>query len=474
MSGLLLSRLQFAFTIGFHILWPTFSIGIASFVACLSLLWWRTGKPVYGALMRFWIRIFAMGFGMGVVTGVVLSYEIGANWSGFSRSVSNVLGPLLMYEVLTAFFLEAGFIGIVLFGENRVGRGVHAFACCMVAAGTLFSATWVLAANSWMQTPAGAAMDTAGVFHVTSWRDVILNPSFPFRFMHMVNASYLAGAFVLAGVSAFHLFRGRHLATARKAFSMAMWTVLILAPLQIVLGDMQGLNTRRYQPTKLAAMEGLWESGNGVAATLFAWPDMAAERNRFAVEIPHVGSLYLTHSWNGYVQGLKAVAPADRPDVPIVFFAFRIMVGIGIVLLATAVTGAVLRWRGRLFTTRWFHLVCMGVVPLGFMAVLAGWTVTEVGRQPFVVYGQLLTADAASPVASGAVATSLAIFVALYATLLLAFLWYGWRVVIRGPSDDAELHHLDAIPPGIGRAAPALLGGAPARAIPADAPLPAE
>jgi len=295
-SALILSRLQFAFTMGYHILWPTFTIGIASFVMFLSGLWWRTGRTVYRDLMRFWSRIFAMGFGMGVITGVVLSYEIGANWSGYARAVSNVLGPLFMYEAASAFFLEAGFIGIVLFGEGRVGRGNHFFACCMVALGTLLSTVWVLAANSWMQTPAGAVADAEGVFHVVSWPAVIFNPSFPYRFLHMVSASFLTGSFVVAGVSGLHLWQRRHLDTARTAFSMAMWATLILAPLQIVLGDMHGLNTEKYQPTKLAAMEGLWESGRGVSATLLAWPDMAAETNRYEIAIPHVGSVYLTHS----------------------------------------------------------------------------------------------------------------------------------------------------------------------------------
>jgi cytochrome bd ubiquinol oxidase subunit I len=468
MDHVLLSRLQFAFTIGFHILWPTFTIGVASFVALLSGVWWWTGRPIYGVLMRFWIHIFAVGFGMGVVTGLVLSYEIGTNWSGFSRSVSNVLGPMLLYEVLTAFFLEAGFIGIVLFGENRVGQGMHFFACCMVAVGTLFSATWILAANSWMQTPAGYTVDAQGIYHIADWWAAVFNPSFPFRFMHMVCASYLTGAFVIGGVSAFHLWQRRHLEASRKAFSIAMWTVLILVPLQIGLGDAQGLNTREYQPTKLAAMEGLWDSGNGVAATLLAWPDMALERNRFAIEIPHIGSVYLTHSWNGYVQGLKAVPAADRPYVPIVFFAFRIMVGIGLLLLAVALTGAVLRWRGRLFTAHWFHLVCMAVVPLGFLGVLAGWTTTETGRQPFVVYGQLRTVDTAAPLAAPAVASSLLLFVVLYGVLLLVFLWYGWRIVIHGPG-TIEPPTPNVVRPGIDRAATALVSGVPARSAPVAA-----
>jgi cytochrome bd ubiquinol oxidase subunit I len=461
MDALLLSRIQFAFTVGYHILWPAFSIGIASFVALLSFLWWRTQRPVYRSLLRFWIHVFAMGFGMGVVTGIVLSYEIGTNWSGFSREVSNVLGPLFLYEVLTAFFLEAGFIGIVLFGERRVGPGLHCFACCMVALGALFSATWILAANSWMQTPAGFVRDAAGVFHPTDWVAVIFNPSFPYRFLHMVCGSYLTCGFVVAGVSAFHLWRRQHVEAARVAFSIAMWGVIVLAPLQIVLGDAHGLNTLAHQPTKLAAMEGLWDSGRGVSATLLAWPDMQAERNLYAIDIPHVGSLYLTHQWNGAVQGLKAVPAADRPYVPIVFFAFRIMVGVGLALLAVAVTGAVLRRRGRLFTARWFHVVCMAATPLGFIGILAGWTVTETGRQPFVVYGQLRTADAVAPVAASAVASSLVLFFIVYNVLLLAFFWYGWRVVSAGPEPDAEPAP-NLVRPGLDHAAPALVGAAPA------------
>ena len=458
MDALLLSRLQFAFTIGFHILWPTFTIGIASFVALLSGLWWWTGRLVYRTLMRFWIRLFALGFGMGVVTGVVLSYEIGTNWSGYSRAVANVLGPMFSYEVLSAFFLEAGFIGIVLFGERSVGRGAHFFACCMVAGGSVLSAGWILAANSWMQTPAGYTIDARGIYHITDWWQAVFNPSFPWRFLHMVCASFLTGGFLVAAISAFHLLRSQHDEASRTGFSLAMWAVLILAPLQIALGDLQGLDTLRHQPTKLAAMEGLWDSGHGVPATLFAWPDAALESNRFVVEVPHLASLYLTHSWDGYVRGLKDVPPADRPYVPIVFFAFRIMVGIGLVLLSVAITGAVLRWRGRLFTARRFHLVCTGVVPFGFLAVLAGWTTTETGRQPFVVYGHLRTADAVSPVAAAAVGSTLLIFVALYAVLMLAFLWYSARIVFAGP--DAGEPAPQAVRAGIDRAGPALVAGA--------------
>jgi cytochrome bd ubiquinol oxidase subunit I len=458
MDATTLSRIQFGFTIGFHILWPAFTIGIASFVAFLSFMWWKTQSPVYGSLMRFWIRIFALGFGMGVVTGVVLSYEIGTNWSGFSRAVSNVLGPFFMYEIMTAFFLEAGFIGIVLFGEKRVGPGMHFFACLMVAFGTLFSASWILASNSWMQTPAGYLVDAEGVFHVVDWWEAVFNPSFPYRFVHMVCASYLTGSFVVAGVSAYHLWRGQHVATARKAFSLALWAALILAPLQAELGDTQGRNTLQYQPIKLAAMEGLWDSGDGVAATLIGWPDMTAEKNLYEIAIPHIGSIYLTHSWDGHVQGLKSVPPADRPYVPLVFFAFRIMVGCGLILLAMAITGGILRWRGRLFVARWFQLAAMATTPLGFVAVIAGWTVTETGRQPYVVYGHLRTLDAASPIAAGSVLASLLLFVVVYNVLLLAFLWYGARIVIRGP-DDVSAIRANTVRPGLEQAGPAVVGG---------------
>ncbi|SCW55996.1 cytochrome ubiquinol oxidase subunit I [Ancylobacter rudongensis] len=437
MDAVALSRLQFAFTIGFHILWPTLTIGTAWFVTVLSALWWRTGNTVYRDLMRFWMRLFALGFGMGVVTGIVLSYEIGTNWAGFSRSVANVLGPLFAYETMTAFFLEAGFIGIMLFGEGRVSKGAHVFACLMVAMGALISSTWIIAANSWMQTPAGAVADAQGIYHVVSWWDVIFTASFPYRLAHMVCASFLTCSFVIAGVSAFHLWRGQHVAASRTGFSMALWLALVLAPLQIVIGDMHGRNTMVEQPTKLAAMEGLWETTKGPAMTVIAWPDMAAQKNLYAIDIPHLASLYLTHSWDGQVQGLKAVPPADQPYVPVVFFAFRIMAGIGVVLLATAITGFVLRLRGKLFTARWFQILTMATTPLGFLAVLAGWTVTEAGRQPWIIYGALRTADAAAPVAAGAVTTSLLIFFAVYNVLLLAFVWFAGRVALKGPIDTS-------------------------------------
>jgi cytochrome d ubiquinol oxidase subunit I len=442
MDTLLLSRLQFAWTIGYHILWPAYTIGISGFIVIVEILWLATGHTVYRQLARFWIHLFALGFVMGVVTGIVLSYEIGTNWSGYAAKTANILGPFFTYEVLTAFFLEAGFIGIMLFGMDRFGRGVHFFACCMVALGAVFSAFWILVANSWMQTPAGFTRDADGTFEVADWWAAIFNPSMPYRFAHMVTAAYITGAFVVIGVSGFYLWQGRHRDFARAGFSIAMWIALVLTPAQIVIGDLHGLNTRHYQPMKLAAIEARWDTARRVPLTLFAWPNMDAERNDDAIELPLIGSLILTHDWDGEVKGLKEVGAADRPYVPLPFFAFRLMVGIGSVLLAIALFGFYLRWRGRLYETRWFSALCAFSSPLGFLAILAGWTVTETGRQPYVVYGYLRTADAVSPSAAHAVAASLVLFVIVYLILLLAFFFYAGRTVLRGPVDhDTALAH---------------------------------
>ncbi len=432
-DSVLLSRLQFAWTIGYHILWPAYTIGISSFIVILSLAWLRTGRALYRELLHFWIHLFALGFAMGVVTGVVLSYEIGTNWSGFADKTGNVLGPFFTYEVMTAFFLEAGFIGIMLFGMDRVGKGLHCFACCMVALGTIFSAFWIIVANSWMQTPAGFRIDADGNFQPTSWLAAIFNPSMPYRFVHMMLAAYITGAFVVIGVSGFYLWQRRHLDFARTGFSIAMWIAAILTPLQILAGDQHGLNTLEYQPMKLAAIEARWDTARGFPLTLFAWPDVAAERNLFEIEVPYLGSLILTHSLDGEIKGLKTVPPADRPYVPLPFFAFRIMVGIGFALLGIAWFGLYLRWRGRLYDTRWFAMLCAFSSPLSFIAILAGWTVTETGRQPYVVYGYLRTAEAAAPVAAGAISASLALFVLVYLVLLMAFFYYAARVVFAGP-----------------------------------------
>jgi cytochrome d ubiquinol oxidase subunit I len=442
-----LSRLQFAFTIAYHIMWPAYSIGIAGFIVLLNGLWLRTGKTVYRELMRFWIRLFALGFVMGVVTGVVLSYEIGANWSGFSRITGNVTGPLLMYEALTAFFLEGGFIGIVLFGEARVGRRLHFFSCCMVTLGTLLSAFWVLAANSWMQTPRGAALGKDKIFHVDDWASVIFNPSFPYRFAHMVCASYITGVFVVAGVSAIFLLRKSKREFAEPGLSLAMWIALFLVPLQMLLGDQHGQNTRQYQPMKLAAIEARWDTASSVPLTLFAWPDQKTATNLWAINVPYLGSLILTHSWHGGIRGLKEVPPQDRPYVPIVFFAFRAMVGIGVLLLSLSIIGAYLRWRGRLFTERWFLVALVIASPLSFIAIISGWIVTEAGRQPWVVYGALRTADAASQLVAADVGVTTILFIIVYTFLLAGFLWFFLRTIIQ----SSESTSVADLPPASAR-----------------------
>lgn len=456
-NTLLLSRLQFAWTIGYHILWPAYTIGISAFIVLLNALWLVTRRPVWREHLRFWIHLFALGFAMGVVTGVVLSYEIGTNWSGFARATANVIGPFFTYEVMCAFFLEAGFIGIVLFGLDRVRPGLHFFACCMVALGAMLSAFWIIAANSWMQTPRGFTIAADGTFHVTDWWQAVFTPSLPWRFLHMMTAAWITGTFVVIGVCGFYLWRGRHLEFARAGFSLALWIALILTPLQIVIGDQHGLNTLRYQPIKLAAIEARWNTARHVPLTLFAWPDVKAERNDDAIDIPGLGSLILTHHWNGEVRGLKSVPPADRPYVPLPFFAFRIMVGLGFTLLGIALLGWWLRWRGRLFETRWFAILCAFSSPLPFIAILAGWTTTETGRQPWVVYGYLRTANAVAPVAAQAVGISLALFVIVYLVLLVAFFIYAMRLVLHGPGYAAERRA--ATRPGLDAAPGRHLGG---------------
>jgi cytochrome d ubiquinol oxidase subunit I len=437
MTPLILSRLQFAFTMGYHILWPAFTIGLAWFIVFLGVAWFRTRNPVYRMLQRFWIRIFALAFGMGVVTGVVISYQLGLNWSNYARATADVIGPLFVLEVLTAFFLEAGFVGIMLYGQERVNEKIHFAACVIVAAGTVMSAFWIISANSWMQTPTAFTITADGRFVATSFWGVVFNPSMPYRLSHMLTASFVTGSFVVAGVSAFWLWRGdgKDRAAGAACFSLALWLALILVPLQMVIGDQHGLNTRKYQPMKLAAIEGRWVTAKRAPLNVIAWPDQKEQRNRFALEVPLLGSIILTHSIDGEIKGLKEVPPSEQPPVLPVFFAFRIMVGCGVAMLIIAIAGVVLRMRGRLYDARWYHLLCMAGIPLGFIATLAGWTITEVGRQPYVVYGLMRTSQAVSPIAGGPVAGSLAIALVLYNMLLLGFFWYAGRMVLRGPTD---------------------------------------
>ncbi|MGE0116633.1 MAG: cytochrome ubiquinol oxidase subunit I [Dongiaceae bacterium] len=431
LDPVLLARIQFGFTIAFHILFPAFTIGLAAWIAVLELLWWLRDRAIYGEISRLWTKVFAISFGMGVVSGVVLSYQFGTNWSVLSERAGNILGPLLSYEVLTAFFLEATFIGIMLFGRDRVPRPVHVLSACMVALGTLISAFWILSANSWMQTPQGHELRD-GVFYPADWAAIVFNPSFPYRFFHMVAAAFLTTAFVIAGVGAWQLLTGRRPDHARVMIGMAVSIIVWLAPLQLVIGDMHGLNVRDYQPAKLAAMEGHWETRQGAPLILFAWPDMTAETNRLELAIPQLGSLILTHSWDGEVTGLKAFAPEDRPPAPIVFWSFRLMVGLGMLMIVVAAASAWLFLRGRLFDTRWFLRLLTLCAPTGFIAVLAGWVTAEVGRQPWVVYGLLRTRDAASPVPAGSIALSLALFAVVYAAVFGAGLYYIAKVVRQG------------------------------------------
>jgi cytochrome bd ubiquinol oxidase subunit I len=432
-NALDLARAQFAFTMACHIVFPAFSIGLASYLAVLEGLWLATGRDVYLQVYKYWLKIFALVFGMGVVSGIVMSYQFGTNWSAYADKTGPVIGPLMGYEVLTAFFLEAGFLGIMLFGVRRVGRGLHFTATVLVATGTLFSAFWILSANSWMQTPTGYAMNAAGQFVPDDWWKIIFNPSFPYRLVHMVLAAYLTTAFAVGAVGAWHLLRSADNGAARVMFSMALWMAALVAPLQLLAGDQHGLNTLAHQPAKIAAMEGHFESGGDVPLILFGLPDMAAGETRYAIAIPHLGSVVLTHSWDGEVKGLKAWPRADWPNAVILFFGFRIMVGLGVAMFGLGLWSLWHRWRGTLFTAQWLQRAAVLMGPAGFVALLAGWFVTEAGRQPYTVYGLLRTADSVSPLAAPAVASSVAAFVIVYFAVFGAGIFYLLRMMRKPP-----------------------------------------
>ena len=435
-DAVLLARIQFAFTVSFHIIFPSFTIGLAAFIATLLVRWRMTGQEHLHRLARFWTKIFAVSFAMGVVSGIVMSYEFGTNWSNFSVVVGNVLGPLLGYEVLTAFFLEATFLGIMLFGWSRVPPGLHVLAAVLVAVGTSLSAFWILAANSWMQTPAGHEIRN-GIAYPVDWIAVIFNPSFPYRFAHMFTAAYLTTSLVVLAVGARYLLKGRYLEESKTMLRMGLGMVAILAPLQAYIGDAHGLNTLKYQPEKIAAIEAHWDGDKPGALVLFAIPNEAEERNDFEISIPHGASWILTHSADGLFPGLKQFPPDDRPPVFPPFLAFRLMVGMGVLMIITGFTGAWLWFRGRLFQTRWYLEAAQYVWPLGFIAILAGWYTTEIGRQPWVAYGILRTADAASPVAFSAVLTGLVLFVLVYGIVFSMGIYYINRLIEHGPKGAA-------------------------------------
>lgn len=440
-----LARLQFAFTISAHIFFPAFTIGLASYLAVLEAIWLLKRDAVYMDLFNYWKKIFAVVFSMGVVSGVVMSYQFGTNWSVFADKTGPILGPLLGYEVLTAFFLEAGFLGIMLFGLKRVGAGLHFFATVMVAIGTLFSAFWILSANSWMQTPAGFTINSNGQFVTSDWWTTIFNPSFPYRLSHMVLAAYLTTAFVVGGTGAWHLLRGTANHSSRIMFSMAMWMALLVAPLQIIAGDLHGLNTLEHQPAKIAAMEGHYETRSGAPLILFGIPDDEAQTMHHAIEIPKLGSLILTHDANGKLQGLDSFPEGERPKVGIIFWTFRVMVAIGFAMVAIGLWAVVARTKGRLYNSRMLHRMALLMAPSGFLAVLCGWITTEVGRQPWTVYGLLKTADSVAPVDAAAVAISLTMFVVVYFAVFGTGTLFVLRLMARPVKSGDEGDHSEMI-----------------------------
>ena len=434
----LLARLQFAFTIAFHIIFPSFTIGLSAYIATLHVTAWLTGRDHFLRIARFWTKIFAVSFGMGVVSGVVLSYQLGTNWSRFSSVAGNIVGPLAGYEVLSAFFLEASFLAILLFGGKRVPRWLHVLSAVLVALGTAMSAFWIISANSWMHTPTGHEMRD-GVAIPIDWWTIVFNPSFPYRLAHMLNASYLTAGFVVLAVSCRYLLNGDHVEESKTMLRMAVGLLVVLAPLQIWLGDEHGLNTLEHQPIKIAAMEAHWDGSKPGDFHIIAWPDEKAEKNLFELSIPHGASLILTHDWNGLFKGLKDVPPADRPPVLTVFYAFRIMIAIGFFMPAAVLLGAFLWWRGKLFETGWYLWPMAQTWWMGFVAVIAGWVVTESGRQPWIVQGILRTADATSPVIGPAIAVTFSLFIVVYAIIFSAGIYFINRLIARGmEGGDAE------------------------------------
>lgn len=432
-DAVLLSRFQFFWVVAMHILLPAFTVGLASYIAVLEGLYFTTGRPVYLRLSKFWLKVFAVSFGMGVVSGIVMPFQFGTNWSRFSDATGDIVGPLMAYEGLTAFFLEAGFLGVLLFGRARVPPWMHFGAAVMVAAGTLFSVFWILTVNSWMQTPVGHTI-VDGRFFPADWFGIIFNPSFPYRLAHTVTAFYITTALVVVGVAAYHLRAGRFREDGTTMLKMGFGLLTILVPLQMEIGDLHGLNTREHQPVKVAAIEANWQTQSRMPLLLFAWPDERAEANRFEIGIPVLGSIILTHDPDGVVQGLKDWRPDFRPPVAIPFFSFRIMVGIGVAMLALVVCSWWVWWRGRLADARWFLKLCELASPLGFVAVIAGWVTTEVGRQPWVVYGLLRTGEAVTPsLTAGDVLASLAVYVVAYAAIFGAGGYFLVGLLRAGP-----------------------------------------
>ncbi|TPG80282.1 cytochrome ubiquinol oxidase subunit I [Pseudomonas arsenicoxydans] len=438
-SALIAARAQFAITISFHIVLAALTIGLANFLMVLEGLWLWRGQKIYLDVYLYWLKIFALNVAVGTASGLILEYQFGLNWSRLSTQAGDILGPLMFYEVLAAFFLEAGFVGIMLFGLKKVGPRLHFFATCAVAIGSFISAFWILSANSWMQTPTGYAIGTDGRFMAEDWWAIIFNPSFPYRLTHMTLAAFLGTATLVTGISAWQLLRQPQNPRARLQFSMALWMIVVLTPLQILVGDLHGQHSLKVQPLKVAAIEGSWTrppERAGEPLRLFAIPDMAERRNRWEVAIPHVGSLYLRHDLTGTIPALDEFPPEDLPPVPIVFFAFRFMVGLGLLMVGQGMTSMVLRRRHRLYTARWMLRGCVLMAPAGFLAMLCGWVVTEVGRQPFTIYGLLRTADSLSSVSRQQVIGATWTILVFYLLIFGIGLWVLLRITREPPRTD--------------------------------------
>ena len=443
-DALLLSRIQFGFVISFHILFPAFTIGLANWLAFIEWRWLKTRDDLWRDLYFFWLKIFAVSFGMGVVSGIVMSFQFGTNWAVLSEKAGNILGPLLSYEVLTAFFLEAGFLGVMLFGWKRVSDRLHFFATCMVAIGTLISTFWIISANSWMQTPQGYSIDAQGVLQPADWWAIVFNPSFPYRLAHMVLAAFITTCFVIGGVSAWYLRRGVHVDAGKRMLVHAVAFAAIAVPVQIFAGDLHGLNVREHQPVKLAAMEAHWHSegeGKGVPLVVFAVPNEREERNDYEIAIPRLGSLILTHRLHGEIEPLTAVPRSERPPVKPVFYAFRVMVGLGMLMLLLAFASLWAWKRKALFESKWLLDGWRWLSPAGFVALLAGWYVVEIGRQPYTVYGVLRTADSVSPnIQAAAVLSSLIVYAAVYFFIFGFGIWYLRKLLMIGPVKQPPKH----------------------------------
>jgi cytochrome bd ubiquinol oxidase subunit I len=435
-STLFLSRIKFAFTVGFHILFPTITIGLVVYLFILEILWLRTKNPAYSKLFRLFSKIFALSFGMGVVTGIPMSFQFATNWGPFSVATTNVIGPLLGFEVLSAFFLEATFLGIMVFGWGKVKPSIHLFSTAMVTLGTSLSAYWIIAVNAWMQHPVGTTL-VDGIFYVKDWSEILLNETLFFHLAHMLGASYITTAFVIMGILSIFLFKKTDVKIILPGFKVALTCALILGPVQFLLGHAHGVHTGKTQPTKLAAMEAHWESEKEAPMVLFAWPDMENEKNLYEIKIPKIASWYLTGSTQGVVHGLKEAKKEDRPYVPLVFFSFRLMVGIGVLFILLSLAGGFLWLRDRLEHVRWYYAVLPLCIPLGFIATIAGWIVTEVGRQPWIIQGLMRTTNGASlSLPPEAIRSSLAAFGVTFLIVFIVYIISIVNVIRKGVSED--------------------------------------